>query len=228
MYSHGKKKKSLWQRTRPWLILVLTVLFIGRWGIHQLQKSLKSETVISKSKSTVAKVSYDTQTTHYLEPDFSIDLPKSWTPVARPAGPYNSFTWKTSANGTDGEVIEIFEDTIPTHFAVNRVLIVRGENDHVTVDGNASDNCAQYTNGAVVNSGVIGTPAKWQNVNFLCDEANRQRDVLGTSSTDGVNTVLLRTQSNGVNHKFFFTYTDYKISPDYTVFYNALSSLKMN
>jgi hypothetical protein len=228
MYSHGKKRKSIWRRARPWLFLALIIFLLSWAGISHLRKSLKPTTTISKSTATQATVNYDTQTAHYSEADFTIDLPKSWTPVPRPAGPYNSYTWKTSANGSDGEVIEVFEDTIPSHFAVNRVLIVRGEVDHLTVEGNASDNCSQYTNGATVTAGQVGTPAKWQGVNFLCDEANQQRDVLGTSSLDGINTVLLKNQSNGTTHKFFFTYTDYKINPDYSVFYNVLSSLKMN
>jgi hypothetical protein len=227
MYKAGKKRKSSWRRVRPWIILILIILALGWLGIRQLEKSLKPHTTISKSTATKTSVNYATQVTHYVEPDFTIDLPKTWSPVPRPVGPYNSYTWKTSTNGSDGEVIAIYEDTIPVHFAVNRVLIVRGEISHLTVDGNASDNCSQYTNGATATAGQVGTPAKWQGVNFLCDKANQQRDVLGTSSLDGINTVSLKNQSNGTTHKFFFTYTDYKINPDYSIFYNVLNSLNM-
>ena len=47
-------------------------------------------------------------------------------------------------------------------------------------------------------------------------------------STDGVNVVILHSQNGPQTHKFFFTYTDYSNNPDYTIFYNALQSLKMN
>jgi hypothetical protein len=106
----------------------------------------------------------------------------------------------------------------------NRVLIIHGESDHLGTDGSVSDNCSTFTGGTSKSS----TPAKWEGVAFLCDQANQQRDVVGTSSTDGVNVVLLKSPGNGAMHKYFFTYTDYSINSDYTVFYNALNSFRMN
>jgi hypothetical protein len=127
---------------------------------------------------------------------------------------------------TDGQVIEIYENVIPVNFAVNRELDVTGAVSHITLDGVASDNCITYTRNGPTAISQVGVSAKWQGISFLCDEYNTEQDVIGTSSTDGVNTVILQT-SHGVSHKFFFTYTDYNVSPDYSVFYNALNSFAM-
>jgi hypothetical protein len=227
MYKVDTRKKSARRRAVFWLVIILLCLAIIGIGVNKVRLALKPQTAIQQSTAKQTKVSYDSQLQHYTEPDFTIDIPKSWAAVPRPVGPYASYTWQISDSGAAGQTITVYEDTIPTHFAVNRVLIVSGETDHLTINGNVSDNCAQYTNGALATADQIGAPAKWQGVDFLCDKANTERDVIGTSSLDGINTVIMKNQSTGQNHKFFFTYTDTKINPDYSVFLNALSSLKM-
>jgi hypothetical protein len=188
---------------------------------------LRPKVIIKQSKAVNTTVNFNAQTQLYKEPDFSVSLPTSWHVVPRPPGPYQTFTWQSSDVGTNGQIIQMFEDTIPVNFAANRVLVVQGEVDHLTLVGQASDNCSDFTkNPPLPNEN--GAPAKWQGVSFLCDQRNQERDVIGTSSTDGVNTVILEDQSTGLKHKFFFTYTDYSLNPDYTVFYNALNSFRMN
>ncbi len=204
------------------IIMILTIVAVS-WALH----ALKPKTTIHQAKPVEAKISYDTKTKHFDEGDFTVDFPLDWQLKPRPVGPYKSFTWQSSDRITDGQIIVFYEDTIPINFAVNRVLIVDGEVDHLILDGAASDNCSKYTNGVSPKAYQVGAPAKWQGIEFLCDQANQQRDTIGTSSTDGINTVVLKSPGSGTAHKFFFTYTDNAINPDYSVFYNVLNSFRM-
>jgi len=226
MYKLNTRGKSKRRRIIFWLIITILVLLLLLIAFIIIRDRLRPKVAIKQANAVSTKVVYSSQTKHYDEPDFGIDLPATWHAVPRPAGTYESFTWQSSDVVTDGQQIEIYEDVIPVNFAVNRALIVEGETDHVALNGSASDNCATFTKN--LSASQVGVPAKWQGVSFLCDQANQQRDVIGTSSTDGVNTVILLDQGTGVKHKFFFTYTDYATNPDYTIFYNALGSFLMN
>ncbi len=221
----GKSKKS--RRARR-LIVLLIVVALAVTGYIIVKNMLKPQTVLKQSNSTQSKISYDdTKIKHYELPDFTIDIPAVWTQVARPAGPYQSYSWQTSDHGTNGQVIEIFEDTIPPNYGFNRALIVSGQGDHLNIEGTASDNCSKYTKKQPTSTSQVSSVAKWQGVDFLCDLGNTSRDVIGTSSTDGLNTVNLTSPSTGATHKFLFSYTNHSVNPDYTVFYQALKSLRM-
>ncbi len=225
MYRAGRRQKSLRRRVTFWSIVTLCSIALIVFGITQALKLLKPTASVKQTAAVVKQVTYDVKTKLYTEPDFTISLPQTWTLLPRPVGPYTSFTWQSPDRQTDGQLIEIYEDVIPVNFAVNRVMIVEGGTDQLTLKGNASDNCANFTgSGTPVKTG--GVHGKWQGIDFICDTNNQQRDVIGTSSTDGVNTVVLKS-STGVPHKFFFTYTDFATNPDYTVFYNALQSLRL-
>jgi len=54
--------------------------------------------------------------------------------------------------------------------------------------------------------------------------ANYVRDVVGTSSAEGVNT--LGVSGPGGTHKYFFVYTDHSGEPDYNTFTQALQSFE--
>jgi hypothetical protein len=223
--NHGKNRR---RRNVVWLVVSLIIIGFIVIGVIWVRQALRPKVIITQSKAVNTTVNFNPQTQLYKEPDFSVSLPTSWHVVPRaPGGLYQTFTWQSSDVGTNGQIIQMFEDTIPVNFAVNRVLIVQGEIDHLTLVGQASDNCSTFTKNPPLPS-QNGAPAKWQGVSFLCDQRNLERDVIGTSSADGVNTVILENQDTGVKHKFFFTYTDYSTNPDYTVFYNTLNSFHMN
>ena len=229
IYSVDKRGQQRKKRRRRIIWTLVTLIFLGLIValVIYILNMLKPKTVIKQATPIHTKVAYESKTTKYDEPYFTIDILKDWKQMPRPAGPYRTYTWQTSDSGTDGEVFTIYEDTIPPNFAVNRVLIVRGENDHLVLEGTASDNCIKYTRNGQATPGQVGALAKWQDVNFLCDVNNKQRDFIGTSSTDGVNTVILRGQTAGA-HKYFFSYGNYNVAnPDYGPFYDALNSLRM-
>lgn len=220
----AKEQKRRRRRRRSIALVIFLILLAV--GIIVARTMFKPKTSIKQGAAHVTKVSYAVQTKHYTEPDFTIDLPATWQQLPPPSTTYRLYRWQSPDRVTKGQVIDVYEDTIPVNFAVNRGLIIDGSVDHITQEGAASDNCANFTKGLVPVPGHTGVPAKWQGIDFLCDQGNVERDVIGTSSKDAINTVVLRT-SLGVTHKFFFTYTDYAINPDYTVFYNALQSFHM-
>ena len=212
-----------------WLIILLLILLLGIWGFFFIRGKLKPDTVIKQSKAVVTKAVADAATKTYNEPDFSIALPVAWQPAARPAGtPYQSYTWQTSQNGSAGEQITVYEDSIPANFAVNRVLIIHAEGDQIALDGVASDSCDQYTISGATRIGEFGAPAKWQGVNFICDQSNTARDIIGTSSLDGANTLTMKSTNTTATHHFFFTLDNQNYgNPDYSVLYNAINSFRL-
>ena len=229
MYQADQKPLNKRRRRFKRLIIALLILAVLAGIVVYILHHLKPNTTIHQAAAITTNISSSNdKKLHYVEPDFSIDIPATWQPQPRPPHTYESFTWQVSEKGTNGQTITIFEDTIPANFAVNRELAVQGEVDHIVPEGDASDNCSTYTKGTAITNGEFGVPAKWQGVSFLCDQSNTERDVIGTSSTDGVNTVILKT-SQGVSHKFFFSYENQNFAtPDYSAFYDALRSFKMN
>lgn len=189
-------------------------------------KELQPETTINQAKPITTHVTFEEKSTQYDTPNFTIKIPKNWKQMPRPAGQYKTFIWQTSESGTNGQVLTVYEDTIPASFAVNRVLILTGGGAQPSQTSSASDNCSKYTRDAAT-KGKPGEAARWQDVDFICDQSNKQRDTIGTSSTDGINTVILKGTLSGA-HKYFFTYSSYNAAnPDYTPFYTALNSFQM-
>ena len=209
-----KKKKKLLL-----LIGLIFLIILGSIGYFFYRVS-HVKTTLSTSKGTVTVVvSPDSQTVNYDEADFSISLPKTWQPVKVVSSLYKIYEWKSTSAGS--QILDVYQDTIPEGFAVNRELALQPEGGKLLIVGFVSDNCANFTK--VGTSGVQATPAKWQGVNFLCDEANFERDIVGTGSSAGINTVAL-AGSSGVTHKFFFVYNNYSLSSDFTVLYQILNS----
>lgn len=222
-----KIKKRKWRKRITWLLVILVLIALSIFAYIKIREMLKPNVVIKQSNAVQTKVTYTDKTKRYEEVNFGVDIPIGWVKIAPPKGQYRTYNWETSEKGTNGQVITIYEDTIPAKFAVNRVLIVRGENANVVTEGSASDNCSQYTLGGTSSQYGVGAPAKWQNVEFVCDQGNKQRDIIGTSSLDGINTVILKGPTSG-QHKYFFTYSNYNVAnPDYSPFYDALRSFSM-
>jgi hypothetical protein len=104
---------------------------------------------------------------------------------------------------------------------VNLMVPVSASGNRV-VPGAVSGNCVNFTSTTNINPNG-GSLSKWSDVNFYCDTHNYERDVVGTSSADAINSITLNGPINGT-HSFFFTYTDDTSQPDYSIFTNALAS----
>lgn len=225
MYSYGSKRRR--KPVKIFIVVFVLLIGLGVGAFFYGKTLLKPNTQLKQASALTSKITYTKQTQHFDEALFGIDIPAGWERAPKQPGPYNIHAWQTSRNGSDGQLIQIFEDTIPVNYAVNRALIVEGQGTHLELKGEASDNCAEFTKGVSATPNQIGARAKWQGVDFLCDQANTTRDVIGTSSPDGINVVVLRT-STGVPHKYLFSYTNHGVSPDYSLFLNAVQSFQMH
>ncbi|MEO7364192.1 MAG: hypothetical protein ABIV43_01645 [Candidatus Saccharimonadales bacterium] len=226
MYRITKSRHQRRRRSLLWLLFAMLFLVIAALCGWLFLRSLHQEPVITQSKAVVTKVSYEGKTKHYTKPNFTIDIPVDWHEQPRANSTYQTYTWDTVEKNNNIS-LTIYEDTIPTNLAVNKALIVSGSGTHLELTGQASDNCTKYTtSNAPAVAGQFGVYAKWQNVDFICDRGTPTRDVIGTSSRDGINTVILTT-SAGTQHKYFFNFTSNQLETDYTVFYHALATFGM-
>jgi len=164
------------------------------------------------------------QLTQLQEPLFSVSLPVDWVKRANKDIPAPTYSWVGTAKDDVARWLNIYIDTIPSALAVNRMLPVAANGASLSLLANVSDNCTTFT--GANDSKQISLPAKWQGITFLCDTGNYIRDVVGTSSAEGINTVTLTGATHG-RHRLFFTYTDNSPSPDYSIFTDALSSFRL-
>jgi hypothetical protein len=211
---------------RKWYVLVPVILVaLVAGGIVAGDHFLKANTSLGPAPPPVTThiTAADGATKRFDEGTFTISLPADWKFVSHQTAVYNIYTWHNTKVNPGVEQLQVYLDTIPTTLGVNRVLPVQAAGDHV-VPTSVSDTCADFTGDKV--PGSERTPAKWENVNFLCDLANYERDVVGTSSAQGVNLVKLTGATTG-RHNFFFTYTDNGPTPNFTIFTDALQSFRL-
>jgi hypothetical protein len=172
-----------------WLLIILALIFLSwlfyRHYVHSDTKIGKSTKTTTSYKSPSTPSIYQT----YKDSDFSFQMSPGWTEeLPRPANNlYNIYVWQ-NGTGANYETVSVYEDTIPTNFAVNHVIIVAANENKISVLSSPSDNCENFTNGQSTGT-QNGYPAKWQGVAFNCDLTNTERDTVGISSAAAINTV---------------------------------------
>ena len=224
MYRVGTRHR---RKRIMWSLISLTVLALGLIGGLFVQRLLHPKTTLNQSQAIVTKVKASAVPIKlYDEAAFSVELPSDWKLGERSTAPYNVYRWQGTSKSSNATTLEIYQDTIPVNFVVNHVLAVTADGNQVTADGEISDNCANFTKDTSATPGVYGVHGKWQGIDFLCDLSNTARNVVGTSSAAGINSVTIKGPTN-LRHKFFFTFTDHSLSSDYTPFYNALLSFRV-
>lgn len=227
MYQVGTKSRRRRQRRIRLAVglSLLVALGIGGWF---MQRALRPHTSLSQSKAVITTVKATTTSLKsYDEDAFSIDLPSDWKVGERSTAPYNVYRWQGTSKSTNATLLEIFVDTIPINVAVNHVLAVEANGPQITADGEISDNCANFTKDTAPTPGAYGgVHGRWQGVDFMCDLNNIERNVVGTSSATGINSVTVKGPTN-LAHKFFFSFTDHSLSSDYAPFTNALLSFRV-
>jgi hypothetical protein len=208
------------------LLEVLIVLAVLVGAIFAGKHFLSSDTTIGQTPpAQTTTVTARTQNKkHFTEQFFSFDLPSDWESMPPPNQPHRILSWRNTAQNKGVQQLNIYVDGAP-QLAVNRVLPIQANGSRLALLGQVSDNCATFTEGAKSASGG-SLQGKWRRVNFLCDTANIMRDVVGTSSPGGINTVAISSASSG-RHSFFFTYTDNGATPDYDVFTNFITSFQL-
>lgn len=223
MYRYGERRRKF----HTVLVVLVVLLLLATGGGYLWLRSLKPNTYISPApapKVTMVQAATTPMIT-ISEPLFTLQLPSGWK-AATDDYIHPTYLWSGSGKVDSARALALYVDTIPTQLAVNRVLPVRSVGDGLLPLGDVSDNCSTFTRPPQTDSYNGTATGKWQGMTFLCDLANYERDVVGISSTDGVNTVTLTGKTTGA-HKIFMTYTDNTGAPDYTIFTTALNSFHL-
>ena len=186
-YRLGKRQIS---HRKLYVAVSLVLLVLAMAGVVAGKYYLKPDTAIGTPPPPVSTkiIATNGNTKRFDEGIFTIDLPADWKFVSHQTTVYNTYTWHNTETNPGVQQLQIYLDTIPASLGVNRVLPVQSNGNRV-VPTEVSDSCADFTGNKV--PGSPNTPAKWSGINFRRDLANYERDVVGTSSSDGVNIVKL-------------------------------------
>ena len=205
VYQHQLHAHKPRRRLRKrWLGLAAVVVIAG---ISYALFSLKPDTQIKNAAPTTSSVKKDSNLQTFRRGTFSIDLPAGWQFTAKQQDIYTIYHFRSALPGEQGNrLLDVYEDSNLPSFAINRMVPVAAtESGGLTAEsGQVSDNCSAYTTGATTGRATVGQLAKWQGIEFLCDMANPQRNVVGTGSKDGLNTVKVTNQS-GLQPRYFLT-----------------------
>ena len=201
-------------------LLLIVLAGVGAYGYHYFMQD--TATVIQNSAGTTKQaVIPDNQIKHFDQGGFSFDLPSDWALTKHDSALYDLYSFKATVTNADNRYLDIYVDKIPLKLAVNKEVALRSQGD-VLSHGEVSENCLTFA-GTTTTSSALTIPTTWQGVNFLCDNDNKTRNVVGTGSPNSVNAITLKGQS-GASHQFFYVYTDNNYTPDYAIFYHMLES----
>lgn len=223
LHAHKYRRRHV----KRWLAVALLV--VGG-GVAATWYLMKPNTQITNTAATTRTLKVDNQTEVFRKGSFSITLPKGWQFMSKQQDIYTIYHFRSALSGEKGNrLLDVYEDSTLPNFAVNRMVPVTATEDGgLSTDASqVSDNCSAYTTGATVGRSTTGQLAKWQGIEFLCDMSNTLRNVVGTGSKDGLNTVYVARQDSSVRHRYFFTFTENNEKPDYSIFIAALNSFKV-
>lgn len=223
MYHVGKQIHKH-RRIKRIAIVLLIILFFAAlvyWLMHLKIApiaTIRNDTPVSKNytSSQAAKLKVE-------KPELKMELPAGWVErkvISSPTGPRYTFSAKTG----EAKVLDIYIDNPPTNLAVNKAIVVSSQGNGLMHDY-VSENCMTFTDTKFKNPQTGFAPARWQEINFICDMASPNRQVVGTISKEAINQVTT-TGLSGATHKVFMTYTDNDITPSYSTLYDILSSLE--
>jgi hypothetical protein len=233
MYRYGKPQKEKYYRAALisfFIVVVLMSLFYSFF----ISRSSGSEEINNNNTPLITKVdSRGNRTITINEPTFTLDLPGQWQETSRNPDPhYQSIQWNIISNKSVARWFRVYVDKIPKDFAVNYLLPISASKGGI-MSGQQSDNCTTFTQGA--NSDIshdVATPiseqslpAKWQHVNFLCDNTHVSHQVVGTGSIEGINTLAIDGPRHG-KHNYFFVYEDDNYHADFSVLTTILNTFK--
>lgn len=194
------------KRTRSLLVLAVLLVALGV-GAYYSRGLLDTETVIGPAPAAV----YSTVTDKRPPPKpvdekvYVFSLPSDWEKFSLPDAKAGSQSWRNTQGNKGVRVITVYLDSPVQELAVNRVLPVEITADHLTITGDVSDNCVNFT--SKQSDGKEKIAAKWQGADFICDAGNRFRNVVGIGSPGAPQGVVLTGPTTG-KHTVYVTYTD--------------------
>ena len=222
-YEIGHKRRRNWRRIL--VVLAALLLLAGGYYIYvQFKESTKP--LIKNTAGTTRPLEIpNSKTQHFDQSSFGFDLPVDWKLIKHDTAPYNLYSYRATLTNADNRALDVYVDALPQSLAVNKAVAVRGQGSNLS-HGEASENCITFTSATSSEAHTrkpLAILAKWDGVEFLCDNDNTNRNVIGTSAPGTVNKVTLTSLTTGP-HSFFFVYTDDNATPDYTIFYRMLES----
>jgi hypothetical protein len=208
------------------LIIFGAIIGVVAWD---LKKHSGNSSVTGKEREVSQIEAESVKQLQVNEPFFSMELPGDWKEMRRyKSANENSIEWHATTKGEDNRYLTVYIDTIPLKKAVNRLLPVKAE-DNTLSYGELSDNCASFTGlkSPELNRAnlQVETPAKWQNVDFICNLPQAVQNVTGTGSVGSQNSVTVVGPLQG-SHKYFFLYDDKNIQPKSSILADAIRSFR--
>jgi hypothetical protein len=219
-YHVDKSTSSRRRRIIRFLVVLGAVVLVV--GGLSLRSALKPNTVIHDASATTTHISLLPTQSFHLQ-TFQINLPQDWKQITPPTT-QAAYSWRGATKDTAARSLDVYVDQIPANFAVNRMLPLTANGSGVQATGGVSNNCSTFTLASTTDPRTGIAPSKWDGIDFLCDMANFVRDVVGTSSAEGVNTLSVAGPS-GV-HRYFFVYTDHSGEPEYDTLTAAIQSFQ--
>lgn len=233
MYKHGKPVYKL--SRRPLVVSAILVLLALAAGYYFLILPNTHSSISGSNTALVTSIKDNTPNSTPIEGDvFTALLPGPWKLAAKDFDArYHSYQWTSSDKKNNGRLFRVYVDTIPKDQAVNYLVPVKIENNAMGF-GTVSENCVGFTQGAKtldnrpanIPSSQAALPSRWGQVDFLCDNANVEHQVVGAASSEALNTISLSGPTKG-KHKFFFLYQNNDISPDLGQFETILGSFQV-
>ena len=206
------------------LLVAVAVVLIAAAALF-IRYYVRANTFIGPTPpATTTSVATEPTPKTFDEPLFTIALPIDWRLAESMSSP-SMYRFVATAKPDNARWLDVYVDSVPANFAMNRMLPVQADGAGIAVTGTVSDNCVSFTGpGVTVGSGTA--PAKWEGITFTCDTGNYIRDVVGVGTGTADNSVVLTSADKGT-HKFYFVYTDNDASPDYTIFTSALKKFQL-
>lgn len=205
--------------TAVFVFFIALFYFLSNLQITPEQNITNDQTIVKPYDAAMAKlVPID-------KPLFKLELPEGWTETKPDASMVPAPQYVFVSNPKDQQILRLYVDNVPSAMGINKALTVSARSDTLDHDS-VSENCVNYTELSKKDVRTGLAPAKWQNIDFLCDVGNPQRPLVGAVSADGMNYVKLTGPTVG-EHKLFIVYGDYSINPNYTTFYDILNTLHM-
>lgn len=167
-------------------------------------------------------------TKEFTTPFFKISLPTSWEDKGR-QNPFSYevyYLYQNNQVNYDNRWLRVYVDVLPADLPLNRLLPVTVVSGKLS-PGVLSDECTAFTDAPAVGANgqkASYAPAKWQDVNFTCNFITSQ-NLTGTASAEEGYGVSMTGQKSGT-HKYFFTYKDFNVRPDYQFLSEALKSFQ--
>jgi hypothetical protein len=219
-----KRKRAL----RILVPLLLVLLVIGGYVGYRAFQSATAEVITDSKAHTYEAYPTEGNTKHFDEKLFEFDAPDDWKFIGLDNSTYAYYKYQSTKKNFEARNLDIYVDKIPADMALNRVVAVKAQGARLS-HGDASENCTSFATPDPSQAGTAAAlkiKARWDGIEFLCDNDTKFRNILGTTSTDGINTVKLTGPTAGA-HSFFFVYTDHSSISDKTIFYRVLESFKV-